>query len=50
MKDRLIYQFSFGGITINNDDWIVCDNNGIVVNEIDPRQEREKQRKTDEEN
>jgi regulator of ribonuclease activity A len=41
---------TFGGITINNDDWIVCDNNGIVVNEIDPRQEREKQRKTDEEN
>jgi regulator of ribonuclease activity A len=28
----------FGGVTIQPGDYIVCDNNGIVVNESDPRE------------
>ena len=31
---------TFGGVTISPGDWIVCDNNGIVVNESDPRNKR----------
>lgn len=27
----------FGGVEICDGDWIVCDNNGIVVNKTDPR-------------
>jgi len=30
----------FGGVTISPGDWIVCDNNGIVINENDPREAR----------
>jgi regulator of ribonuclease activity A len=29
---------SFGGVTIHPGDFIVCDNNGIVVNDTDPRE------------
>ena len=36
---------TFGGVTISPGDWIVCDNNGIVVNESDPREERAKKKK-----
>jgi regulator of ribonuclease activity A len=28
---------SFGGIVIREGDWIVCDNNGIVLTDTDPR-------------
>ena len=28
---------TFGGVTFTNGDWIVCDNNGIVVNDHDMR-------------
>ena len=31
---------TFGGVTIVPGDWIVCDNNGIVVNATDPREDR----------
>jgi len=34
---------TFGGVTISSGDWIVCDNNGIVVNETDPREARDTQ-------
>jgi regulator of ribonuclease activity A len=30
---------TFGGVTIHPGNYIVCDNNGIVVNETDPRKE-----------
>ncbi len=33
---------TFGGVKISPGDWIVCDNNGIVVNATDPREERAK--------
>jgi regulator of ribonuclease activity A len=33
---------TFGGVTIAPGDWVVCDNNGIVVNPTDPREERAK--------
>ena len=33
---------TFGGVTISPGDWIVCDNNGIVVNKADPREIRAK--------
>ena len=32
---------TFGGVTIRPGDWIVCDNNGIVVTDTDPRRKRQ---------
>jgi regulator of ribonuclease activity A len=36
-EGQISVPISIGGVEIRDGDWIVCDNNGIVVNDVDPR-------------